>query len=698
MNESISLGDIIQRGTSIAKTNFGQRLIGKLAQPVFIDLREQEIKRLELDLDEEQVTKPNQNIFTAISTAFKNKFASGDLVSIFGVMLMAVQSKLFPTKSDKPGFFESFFRTLALGMTFGGSISAMVGRIFQWDQKVALGDDFVDIHLTRAERHGKKIFTIYDEATKEKLKAEAFELDKILVYPAGVRESVLERHEKDDIGGLLDGLPGTGKTAGVKCILGKWASRIESQGLEAKIAELNLANFDEYLKEVNRNQSDMMEAIQAGLSTDVSGSSSLLQNHGLLVLELLIRRIQKLKIGVDKHNQAHPERKQRLAVFVDEFDKIFDPRTLKGCDKSRLKNLLLQFNEIFVNQEILLTSNTPLEKMLKELKQHLEGEETGTATEVWGPMYDRLAAKNKVTIAEPGPNEQAEIVAGQMLKLYPQFINWQDLGISKPNTGSIELDRKILAEPIKAITAELNANLNGRQLQYASEDLISMLVGRAREARAALGLIPDAIWDKMSGQEKIARTGVLIDREMIKATLLNKSRNMKMNYGDINSELAKGLIGNYFKLEHVKIKFPGHQIPQVNNLSELHGVLSTAYKPLAQGGRQVYVAQSSVLVGGEEYRHFVSQQSSSELHSMNPSPEFSVGYLSVRDPQKKFKVQKLDLAEMIACLSQEQDLKTASFGKMLGGLVGEVKRGLKDAKINPAELLSLLSEVKSLNA
>ncbi len=695
MNAPISLGDIIQRGTSIARTNFGQQIIGNLAQPVFVNLREQETERLKQDLDEEQVTKPATNIFTTIATAFKNKFAWGDLITIFGVAFMAVQSRLFPTKSEKPGFFEGLFRTAALGMTFGGSISAMVGRAFEWDQKVALGDDLIDLHVLRAEKHGKKIFTIYDEATKEKLKTEALNLDKILVYPPGVRESILERHEKDDIGGLLDGKPGTGKTDGVKCILGKWANRIESQGYEAVIAELNLANFDEYLKDVNRNQSDMMEFIQAGsnLSNSAGNSSgSLLQNQGILVLELLIRRIQKLKIKVDKHNQAHPERQQKLAVFVDEFDKIFDPRTLQGCDKARLKNLLLQFNELFIQQEILLTSNRTLEEMLRELKRHLESGDGASATEVWAPMYDRLAAKNKVSIPYPGPNEQAEIMAGRILERYPQFINWQDFGISKPNTGSIELDRKVLAKALEAITNEINAALNGRQIHYASEDLISMLVGRARELRAASG-IPDVAWDKMTATEKIARTGAQIDREMIKATLLNKSSNMRLNYGDINSDLAKNLINNYLKLDSIKTKFPDSKIPQISNISELHGLLSTAYKPMTLGARQVYMSQEPVQVGGEEYRHFIYQHSNSELHSMNSKAEFSIGYLNTKDPQKKFNTQKLNADEMIQSIAPAPDTKATSLTKMFSSIGDEFVKKLAEAKIDPALIGSIINHI-----
>ncbi len=697
MNAQISLGDIFKGGVNIAKTSFGRGIIGNLAQPIFTNLREEEIKRLEAADNDEAGTKAPENIFTKLTNGFKNKFAYGDLFSLVGLALMGVQSRLFPTKSEQPGFFETAFRVVSMALTFGGSISATFGRMLHWDKEVALGDDYVNLIVKLAEQQGKKIFTIYDEATKAKLKVEAAALDKVLVYPDGVRESILERHEKNDIGGLLDGKPGTGKTAGVKCILGKWAQRIEKEGSLAEIAELNLANFDEYLKEVNRQRTGVWEAVQAGLGESAAGLGSLLQNQGILVLELLIRRIQKLKTNTDKYNVAHPEKPKKLAIFVDEFDKIFDPRTLQGCDKSRLKNLLLQFNELFVNQEILLTSNRTLEEMMRELKKHLQDGEDD-ASIVWGPMYDRLAAKNKVSVPEPGPNEQAEMIAGHMLEHYASFINWQDFGIAKPQTGSIEADRKVLAEPIKVITNEINAQLNGRHIQYAVEDLMSMLAGRAREIRSKSKTVADALWDNMSAREKIARTGALIDKEMIKATLLNKASNMKLSYSDINGDFSKSLINNYLALDTIKSKFPNGQLPPVNNVSELHALLATIYKPTTHGTRQVYMAQAPVMAAGGEYMHFIYQHSASEMHSMTGTPGFSVCYMDTKDPQKKFATQKLDAEEIIKMLKQNQEDKTASLSRMVSDFAGQVKKGLSDAKVDPSAVLNLINGLVTQNA
>lgn len=532
MTTGVPIGDILRGGFNVARTSLGHKVIGHLALPIFKNLREEELKKLQDDEDEKLLPSQEKNLLDLSQDFVKSHFTWGHLITLAGIALMSVQKFFSPAKEGRePGIFEKFFKTVGLAMTFGGSTASILGKTFELDLKAALGKDYVLAQLNQARNRDITIFKEYDQNDIAKLKKEAEELDRILVYKDGVRESILERYAREEIGGLLDGPPGTGKTAGVNCILGKWAKRLEAENYQPVIAQLNLANFDDYLKERKREKEEISEVIdKSGIGGGLGGSFT--ANEGLQILEMLIRNIQKLKTKVDKHNLKAGVKKQKLAIFVDEFDKVFDPATLEGCDKTRLKNLLIQLNELFIKTEILLTSNRSLEDMIKVLEEQLYIDENQRGEEVWKPMYNRFVSKNRIYVDRPSPREVAEIIAGNLLDKYDYAIDWKDFGLKGPS-GIFELDRKLLADRLEQdVTSKITRKLDGRQLKYICDDISGMLLGLARILRLTQNPITDQEWSKLSTKDKIIRTSARINRQVLYSVINHKISNMKLDISE----------------------------------------------------------------------------------------------------------------------------------------------------------------------
>jgi hypothetical protein len=612
------VADLFNRGKKFSATNFGRNILGHLAQPILVNLQEVEHKKLLEDETEELKDPPG--IFEQIKDGFVNNFSRGDLLSLIGVALLTIQSKLLPSRSKDTGFIESSFRALAMGLTFGGSIAALLGRSSEMHLKVALGDRYADAKLKAAEKKGKKIFTEYSAEQIDKLIEKSKTLDKLLVYPKGLREMILERYAKDDIGGIFDGPPGTGKTQGVECILGKWAERLKSEGDIPVIAELNLVNFDDYLKESSRSKAEMLEGAQVLLGLEAGAPGSITSGEGLLILELLIKKIQKLVNQVSRHNQTSPE-KQKLAIFVDEFDKIFDPKTLAGCDKQRLKNLLLQFNDLFVKTNILLTSNKFLEKMIREIKKHLKTD-NDDAEEVWKSMYSRLSSKNRSYVDKPGRPQQAEIIAARLLDTYRPYLNWRDLGLPDNGTNNQELDRKQLAEAIQNIIEELNLDLDGRELAYACDDIRSMLLGRARDLRVgSVNRISDEVWNRLNINEKILKAGALVDKDLIKDTLKTKASSNRLETYDNDRNIVMSILNSYFSNPKIKAKIPNDDNQKGINEVTLLNLYASVFDVTNSGKEKTYTAKELVDFDGFKQGFFITRRDA-DLHSSGTEPLF----------------------------------------------------------------------------
>lgn len=651
-----------------------------------------------------------QSPLEKIRSTLIEKFSIGDLVSASGLGMYFIQSKVGPAK---PGLIGGLFRNAALLMTFLGSTSAGIGRALGFDKEFMYGEEQAIQMLQDAKNQGRTIFTIHDGSKDiqkfNDLKAKALVLDKTLIYKDGLRESILERHEQDQIGGIFDGPHGTGKTAGVECILGKWADKVQREGDIPVIAELNLANFDEYVSEQRQKQRDTLEFFE--YFTDEKGNTkgTYATNQGLMVLELLIRKIQKIKKHVDEYNKKTDGPKKKLAVFADEFDKALQTSTLKGCDKIRLRNLLIQFNEIFVKEDLLLTSNTKLEDMMKELAKHVKVDDNNTGeAEVIGPMRDRLSAKNRSLIEFPAAREQAHIVAGKVLVDYPNDIDWEDFGGELKSTGNFEYDREQFGNVIeKEITSKLQTKINGRQLANACAQLKSMLLGKARKINAEKRLFDDKAWSQMKAQDKILKTGAKIDRLMIKQVVGAKLQNMNLDQAQKDSDFAFKLFDGYLQKKDVNSVLKNKKVKlAVGSGNGLEDTLASIYERRDNGSSIVYVAKDLVELNGKKYQHVLTQYSGAEGQAPSYSLAFAdvsikpIDKLTMYDFVSTQRISSAKLAEELVPLinrAAENPLQKAVdslIGAFTGaGIDGKVKLKEEDIKtLTSAAVKNLLGQ------
>jgi hypothetical protein len=616
---------------ALRNTSLGKKLLGIAAYPLMGAklLAQKQIEASDEygDLSKTQDEKKpiKQTPLEKIRSAVIEKFSIGDLVSVSGLGMYFLQNSIGP---EKPGIIGSLFRNVSLLMTFLGSTSAGIGRALGFDKEFMYGEEQAEQMLVDAGNQNKKIFTIYDDKEINDLKSEAKKLDKILIYKDGLRESILERHEQNEIGGIFDGPHGTGKTAGVRCILGKWADKVQREGDIPVIAELNLANFDEYVSGQRQKQKDALEFFEYFADTKGNTKGTFATNQGLMVLELLIRKIQKIRKNINEYNKKTDGPKKKLAIFADEFDKALQTSTLKGCDKSRLRNLLIQFNEIFVKEDLLLTSNTKLEDMMKELAVHVKIDDHNTGeAEVIGPMRDRLSAKNRSLIEFPAAAEQAKIIAGRVLVDYPNYVDWVDFGGELKRSGNFEYDREQFGNIIeREITSKLQTKINGRQLANACEQLKSMLLGKARQINSQKRLFDDTTWSQMKAQDKIEKTDAKIDRLMLRQVVGAKLQNMNLDQSQKDFDLSLRLVDSYLSSSTVSkiLKDKGAKLAPISGKA-LEDALANVYEKRDNETNTVYVAKDIVEFDSKKYQHVLTKYPGAQ----GEAPSYSFAFAEV---------------------------------------------------------------------
>lgn len=602
----INWTSIAGRAVKVAGTSYGQEVVGRLSQPVFADIETIEKEKLEQDLSGKS---KKESTIPALFKAIKNNFAWGDLLGIGGLAGWVLSAKfLTPNENGELSFIKRAVKYLFVGMTVGFPVASTVGKACDLHRQFALGDTYAEALANDAERKGKPIFKLANDAKKQLLKEQSKNLNKTLIYTEGVKHDVLGRHEQAKIGGLFDGPPGTGKTSGVECVLGNWIDKVESEGKEAVIAELNLANFNDYIadrKNSDKKRAEALSAVDGRLG--VVGSFS--DNHGLIVLELLIKKIQRLRDQVAVNNQDPSNKKQVLAVFVDEFDKVFDPNTLKGCDKARLKALLSQFNELYVKENLLLTSNLTLEQIIQRLKQHFADEENG-GEQVWGPIQSRMGT-NRVYIGYPDPPEQALILAGSALTYFKDKIDFESFGLTANQlNGSYEKNREVFGAAIyQNITSKEGANnLSGRHLVEGVTDNL-----RSR-------LKPDDV--KLTSK-------MLLDTVVHRQTQAASTLEI-----DIKQENLFRILENLFKTPAVitalkqkakALKNDSQKIT-VFDLLEADGVYDKSAK---SGGKADYISKQFIEMDGKRYHHILSVHPGQEKGLVVTEPEVWCYYAEV---------------------------------------------------------------------
>ena len=638
---SSGLNIVLSHARKVVTTDAGaevfDRLVKVLSQPLDPSYKKKLEARLHKEThDDSDKAPPNESLNEKI----KEFFSVGDVVSLLGVALLNFQSKL--SKSSKGGFVDGAFKNLALAMTFLGSPIALFGRATGKRAEGALGKDLMGVYnLQQAQYKGFDIFTDYKPEEINNLINSAGRLARTLDYEDHVNPEIHSRHLKDSLnedsqgnkaGGLFCGAPGTGKTAGVKLILGKWAEMMKGKGFEPVIVGLNLANFNKFLQETQRLKDSAIESINALAGGEQNLFSSAKDNQGLTIFEVLISQIEKKSREVAKHKE-HPENKQKLFFVVDEFDKVFVLKDLQGADRNRLKNAVLRLNEIFENQNILLTSNTSLKQMVTQLKD-IVGDEA-----VWKPFESRLNS-NHVSVDEPSTKVQAKIFVGKILHDHYDAIDWQAFKI-KP-TKVFDLDKTLLADAIhEDILKPLNSSYNGRELDNIALDIEPRLLHAAikeRIQKKGLG-ISDQNWYALSDMDKIAVTEVKITPDLLKELLTTKHEIMNGKH-DPNLGQAYSIVEAYADLMSKDKAF----IDSVrdNKSDNIFSLISTFYNKENGIAKDVYSAKSAVLVGDKIFHHKIIHEKA-DLHKSLAEDKLRIEFTEALVDQKNVSASKANI-------------------------------------------------------
>ena len=613
MSSGLKITDFLSRARDVVTTDAGaevfDRLVKVFSQPIDPSYKKKLEDRLHREINEDDSNRaPPQETF---NEKVKEFFSVGDVVSLLGVALLSFQSKL--SKSSKGGLVDGAFKNLALAMTFLGSPIALFGRATGKRQEGALGKDLMgDYNLRQAQYKGFDIFTDYKPEEINNLINSAGKLSKTLDYEDHVNPEIHSRHLKDSsddskgnkAGGLFCGAPGTGKTAGVQLILGKWAEMMKGKGFEPVIVGLDLANFHKFLQETQRLKDSAIESINAFAGGEQKLFSSAKDNQGLTIFEVLISQIEKKSRAVAKHNKEHPENKQKLFFVVDEFDKVLVLKDLQGADRNRLKNAVLRLNQIFEDQNILLTSNTSLKQMVTQLKD-IVGDEA-----VWKPFESRLNS-NHVSVDEPSTRVQAKIFAGKILHDHYDAIDWQAFKI-KP-AKIFDLDKVLLADSINEnILKPMESIYKGRELNSISLDIKPRLLDRAlneRIQKKGLG-ISDQNWSAMSDMAKISTTNVKITPDLLKELLTTKHEIMKGKH-DPNLGQAYSIVEAYADLMSKDKAFM--EAVRGNKSDDILSLIATFYNKENGIAKDVYSAKSAVFIGDKIFNHKIIHEKA-DLH------------------------------------------------------------------------------------
>ncbi|NBV98929.1 MAG: hypothetical protein EBR67_05395 [Proteobacteria bacterium] len=644
MSSGLKITDFLSRVRDVVTTDAGaevfDRLVKVLSQPLDPAYKQKLKTRLHREVHNDSDRAPPNE---PLNEKIKEFFSIGDVVSLLGVALLNFQSKL--SKSSKGGLVDGAFKNLALAMTFLGSPIALFGRATGKRQEGALGKDLMgEYSLQQAQYKGFDILSDYKPEEINNLISSAGKLARTLDYEDHVNPEIHSRHLKDSAddsrgnkaGGLFCGAPGTGKTAGVELILGKWAEMMKAKGFEPVIVGLNLANFNKFLKETQRLKDSAIESINALAGGEQKLFSSAKDNQGLTIFEVLISQIEKKSREVAKHNKEHPENKQKLFFVVDEFDKVLDLKDLQGADRNRLKNAILRLNQIFEDHNILLTSNTSLKQMVTQLKD-IVGDEA-----VWKPFESRLNS-NHVSVDEPSTKVQAKIFVGKILHDHYDAIDWQAFKI-KP-TKVFDLDKTLLADAIhEDILKPLNSSYNGRELNNIALDIKPRLLHAAikeRIQKKGLG-ISDQSWSSMSDMEKIAVTKVKITPDLLKELLTTKHEIMNGKH-DPNLGQAYSIVEAYADLMSKDKAF----IDSVrgNKSDNIFSLISTFYNKENGIAKDVYSAKSAVLVGDKIFHHKIIHEKA-DLHKSLAEDKLRIEFTEALIDQKNLSVSKTNEANV----------------------------------------------------
>ncbi len=369
-------------------SSMGQDLIGGvLAKPVFSDVRKTTEARLK-----NGGTNINKDInpFIKAFQWVKDSFSYGDLFAGCGLGFMLFNHKFLG--STESGFFGRSLNWVA-GIVSGASFAlGRIGQALGLHREFVYGPEICKILVQEYENEsGKKCFLKLDN---DQLVQHAEKQENTLAYNQDASHEITERHTLGQLGGFFSGTFGTGKSEGVRLILGNFVKKMKAENKEVEIFKLDLSNFDEALKRYDRIQKKGKEALN--LIQDDLGEGNIGGNKTLIAFQYLIGRCKETV-------QASKESGKASAIFIDEWDKIFDPRKLHGCDPEEISRLFNELNYLLEDNygNILITSNKTCEQLEEELRNIIP-------ENVLGAFVRRL---KEVIIELPDSNTQARIIS-----------------------------------------------------------------------------------------------------------------------------------------------------------------------------------------------------------------------------------------------------------------------------------------------
>lgn len=425
-------------------SSIGQDLIGGvLAKPVFSDVRKTTEQNLKSGGSN---SKKDVNPFMKAFQWIKESFSYGDLFAGFGLGFMLVNHKFLG--SSESGFFGRSLNWAAGIFSGACFVLGRVGQALGLHREFVFGSEICEILVKEYENEtGKKCFVRLDN---EKLVKDAERQENVLAYNQDKSHEITERHTLEQLGGFFSGTWGTGKSEGVKLILGNFVKRIQAENKGIEIFKLDLGNFDEALKRYDRIQRKGKEALS--LINGELGEANIGGNKTLIALQYLIRRckeaIQEAK-GAGKSS----------AIFIDEWEKVFEPRKLQGCDPEEISRLFTELNYLLEDNygNVLITSNKTCDQLEEELRNIIP-------SNVLGAFIRRL----KETIIElPDSNTQARIISNYI----DASVKVGKLSYEKDFSFTIN-NENLLVSSIKELTAVLMLH-SGQNNNYLANGILT---------------------------------------------------------------------------------------------------------------------------------------------------------------------------------------------------------------------------------
>ena len=425
--------------TKFSRSGFAKKIIGRvLSQPLFCDVEEREMEKLNTG---------NKSGFNPLK-ALKDNFAWGDIFSIFGLGLLVGHHYFFGANENK-GIIDKLFLWGTGIISAGGFILARFGQILGLDRQAALGNNFWKFLIEEGQnKTGKKVLEELDNKT---LVDNAKRTRDLLVYPRLISSQIHERHTSPKgLVGFFSGSFGTGKTEGVKLILGNWVEQIEKEGKKAKVLQLNAGHLTEILERVKNDQLISSEDLsEFGLAGAESANETLMS---------FVYLIGKCKEEIVKAKTQGCE----LTIFIDEFEKILDLKKLQGCDKNKVTSLLIEFNKLFEGdfKNLIVTSNKTKEELKTELKEIIDQ----------GALGAYLSRLPEVEVPIPDASTQAEMISTYIFNklISENLIKLDNFDFGGANVNNIsELTTLLIAHSQANGNYLSNGLLAGREIERA---------------------------------------------------------------------------------------------------------------------------------------------------------------------------------------------------------------------------------------